>query len=308
MLTVLGWMSGQDIEAPLTWSQIRDFCIQVEHQLADSLSVLTPTQVAPRTWGKWPIVLIATALVTGSILMLAFKMRPPIPAAVRRSSLPDPVSVAAGSHPTPDGTEEALPTFSISANEVTIGQYAEFLEIIDILSKSHREHTHDHADQPPEKTSHAPTDWPALLKAAKTNGIWHNLSVTLDLPVIGVDWWDAAAYADWKQARLPSQEEWFAALTTGEKTPSAIQPGPWIPVTSQAADRTSSGLLGMAGSVSEWTSNRAPIPANPLGERPWVIIGGSYLKPGSNALSREWTRDRSLRRPDLGFRLVFDAK
>ena len=34
------------------------------------------------------------------------------------------------------------------------------------------------------------------------------------------------------------------------------------------------------------------------------FIGGSYLKPGSNALTREWTADRSLRRPDLGFRVV----
>jgi len=38
-----------------------------------------------------------------------------------------------------------------------------------------------------------------------------------------------------------------------------------------------------------------------------VIIGGSYLKPASGALSREWTDDRSMRRPDLGFRLVYDA-
>jgi hypothetical protein len=38
-----------------------------------------------------------------------------------------------------------------------------------------------------------------------------------------------------------------------------------------------------------------------------VIIGGSFLKPGSNALSREWTPDRSLRRADLGFRLAFDT-
>ncbi|MCU0753409.1 MAG: hypothetical protein MUC40_10410 [Akkermansiaceae bacterium] len=49
-------------------------------------------------------------------------------------------------------------------------------------------------------------------------------------------------------------------------------------------------------------------PANPLGGRNWVIIGGSYLKPGSNALSREWITDRMLRRPDLGFRIVMNAE
>jgi hypothetical protein len=64
----------------------------------------------------------------------------------------------------------------------------------------------------------------------------------------------------------------------------------------------------MAGSVSEWTAGLGTNPANPLGDRRWVIIGGSYLKPGSNALTREWTLDRSLRRSDLGFRVVFDAE
>ena len=73
-------------------------------------------------------------------------------------------------------------------------------------------------------------------------------------------------------------------------------------------DRTPTGLLGMAGSVCEWTGQPAPNPANPLGERFWLIIGGSYLRPGSNALSREWTESRALRRPDLGFRLAFDPE
>ena len=114
--------------------------------------------------------------------------------------------------------------------------------------------------------------------------------------------------AEWKKARLPTQEEWFAALNREVKTPAAIPPGPWAPVTSQATDRTPAGLLGMAGSVCEWTSKPAPNPTNPLGEKLWVIIGGSYQKPGSNALTREWTADRTLRRPDLGFRVVFDAQ
>ena len=74
------------------------------------------------------------------------------------------------------------------------------------------------------------------------------------------------------------------------------------------ADRTPVGLIGMAGSVCEWTSKQAINPANPLGGKLWVLVGGSYLKPGTNALSREWITERSLRRPDIGFRIVFDAK
>jgi hypothetical protein len=49
-------------------------------------------------------------------------------------------------------------------------------------------------------------------------------------------------------------------------------------------------------------------PANPLGQKLWVIIGASYLKPANGALAREWTDDRALRRPDLGFRLATAAR
>ncbi len=90
------------------------------------------------------------------------------------------------------------------------------------------------------------------------------------------------------------------------EAPAAIPAAGWLPVTSETSDRTPPGLLGMAGSVCEWTGGRAINPSNPLGERKWVITGGSFLKPGSNALAREWTDDRSLRRPDLGFRIVWD--
>lgn len=310
MLTLFSWMRGEGLEAPITWAQTRDFCLQIEHQLADSLSSLTPTRAGTRASKKQPLALIilATAVIIIAIIALAVKMRPPVPSAPPRASLPHAVTVAAGKHPAPDGAEETLPAFRISANEVTIGQYAAFLETLATLAKSGREHTFDLTGQAPEKFSHEPDDWPALLAAATANGIWKNLPVTLDSPVIGVDWWDAAAYAEWKKARLPSQEEWFAALNLEVKSPAAIQPGPWAPVTSQLTDRTPPGLIGMAGSVCEWTSKPATNPANPLGERLAVIVGGSYLKPGSNALTREWTASRSLRRPDLGFRLVFDPE
>ena len=60
----------------------------------------------------------------------------------------------------------------------------------------------------------------------------------------------------------------------------------------------------MAGSVAEWTNSQSVNPSNPLGGASWVIIGGSYLKPSSGAATREWTENRGLRRPDLGFRVV----
>ena len=309
LLTVLSWMRGENLEAPIGWGQVRDFCMQIEHQLSDSLSKLTPTQSASIVRKK-PVstAVVVTLLVLAAIVAVAISLRPPEPSAPPRASLPKPVVIPAGVHPTPDGSEETLSAFQISAHETTIGQYAEFIETLDLLAKNQNEKIYDLADQPAEKTSHQPEDWTTLLAAAKAKGTWRDLPVTVDSPVVGVDWWDAAAYAAWKKGRLPTQEEWFAALTTELKTPSAIEPSHWGPVSASTNDRTPVGLLGMAGAVSEWTAKQAPNPTNPLGGKHWVIIGGSYLKPGSNALSREWIDDRSLRRPDLGFRIVSDVE
>lgn len=309
MLTLLSWMRGEGVEAPLTWEQARGLCLQIEQQLSEPPHPATPTGFSAKLRKKPPIALVAVAggIALAAILALALRMRPQAPVVAPRPALPGTVLIAAGKHPTPDGTEEELQAFRISACEVTIGQYAEFLEILDTLAKDKRDRIFDHDSQPQEKTSHLPDDWAALIAAAKAGGVWNGRALSLDHPVVGVDWWDASAYAEWKHARLATQEEWFAALRDHVPVPSTIQPAGWLAVTAETSDRTPRGLIGMAGSVCEWTRRPAANPANPLGERKWVIAGGSFLKPGSNALTREWTDDRALRRPDLGFRLVFDA-
>ena len=311
MFTLLGWMRGIAVDEPLCWDQVRDICSQIEQQLADPPPPASPTKyAAPSRKKSSPthLIMVVGALVLIAIVVLAQRMHPKPPPAPPRASLPDAILIPAGKYPTPDGTEEELKAFRISAHEVTIGQFAEFIETLETLAKDHRERTFDHENQPPEKTSHLPDDWPALFAAAKSAGSWNGRLASLDSPVIGVDWWDAAAYAEWKQARLATQEEWFAALRKDVSSPESIKPSAWLPVTAATTDRTPQGMLGMAGSVAEWTRRPAVNPANPLGDRKWVIIGGSFLKPGTNALTREWTDNRSLRRPDLGFRVVFDAK
>lgn len=308
VLTVLSWMRGDGLDAPITWQQIRDFCAEVEQQLAAPTPPLAPSAPSPRAAKKKPAALIGivSSIVLIGLAVIALKLQSSRRPVRARIDLPEPVTIAAGSYATPDGTVEARKAFRLAAHEVTIGQYAAFLETLNILTESKRSRTFDSPTQPPEKANHEPTDWTALFAAAKAGGRWDNQAVTLDSPVVGVDWWDASAFAEWKQARLPSQEEWFAAV--GKDTAPSLEPGPWLPVTSQVSDRTASGLLGMAGSVCEWTSKPAPSPTNPLGDRLWVIIGGSHSKRGSNALTREWTDNRSLRRPDLGFRLAFEVE
>ena len=310
VLTVLSWMRGEGVSEPIGWKAIRGYCEQIEQQLADPLPpapTATTSHLSP-TKNRRNVMLAGMALLGLSlIVVLAVKMRPPAAKIDPPGKKPAELLVAAGKYPTPDGTEEPLRAFRISAHEVTIGEYAEFLETLELLGKDGREGIFDHDAQPADKSGHLPDEWSGLFAAAKARGTWQGRPVTVDSPVIGVDWWDATAFAEWKQARLPTQEEWYAALRQGLEVPSALKCGNWQPVNLETQDKTPRGLLGMAGSVSEWTRRPAMNPNNPLGQRLWVIIGGSYLKPASGALSREWTDDRSMRRPDLGFRLVYDA-
>ncbi len=308
MLTLLGWMRGEGLESHLGWEQVRDIALQIEQQLAEPVAP-APTKAAPKSGGKAPIALItgAAALIAVVGAIFALKSTPDPLDQPLTQKLPETVLIPAGRHPTADGTEHELKSFRIVPHEVTISQYATFLETLETLAKDKRERSFDHPDQPADKSSHIPEDWAQLLAAAKSNSLWKGQTVSLDAPVVGVDWWDGYAYAEWKRGRLASQEEWFAALRLDLPSPATLKPAGWIAVTSETTDRTPRGLVGMAGSVCEWTREPAPNPANPLGEPKWVLIGGSYLKPGTNALAREWVDDRSLRRKDLGFRIVFDA-
>jgi len=311
ILTLLAWMRGDGLDTSLTWEQVRDYAAEIEKQLADPTAGMA-SATARLAKGKKPPVLAMSIAGTLAVIALGVALshskqprpQPPPP----KASLPDAVLIPSGLHPTPDGTQEDLRSFRLSANEVTIGQYAEFLAALAVLANDHRERIFDHASQPPTKADHRPDDWETLYAAAKAEGTWQNRSVTLDTPVVGVDWWDASAYCEWKQGKLPSQEEWFAALRQQTEEPGSLKASTWLPVTADTPDRTPNGLLGMAGSVAEWTRTPSVNPANPLGGKLWVIIGGSYLKPANGALTREWTDDRALRRPDLGFRLATDTK
>jgi len=309
-LTLLAWMRGEGVEEPLSWEQVHAYAGQIGQQLAEPAPAPAPATTHLTEVKKQPYVLyggVAAAVILVIGIAIA-TMQPGLPPPPPPKALPEAVLIPAGNHPTPDGTEGQLRSFRISAHEVTIGQYAEFLETLGMLSKDQREKTFDDDSQPPTKAGHEPTDWAGLYAAAKANGTWQGQPVTLDSPVIGVDWWDAMAFCGWKQGRLPTQEEWYAALRQQVEQPSSIKPSKWLPVTAETPDRTPVGMLGMAGSVAEWTRRPSINPANPLGQKLWVIIGASYLKPANGALAREWTDDRALRRPDLGFRLATDAR
>jgi iron(II)-dependent oxidoreductase len=119
----------------------------------------------------------------------------------------------------------------------------------------------------------------------------------LDHPVVFVSYGDAAAYARWIGARMPTIAEWekaargaqgqaypwgdtadrdatniLGADRRDEKTRAAKQIPTW-PVTDPryVRDRSPYGVLGMGGNVSEWTSSASDVEPSYL-----LVAGGSW--------------------------------
>ena len=300
------YMADLEREEPLSWTQIHDLSDKVERQLAEPSErnhIKSPTmRMRPRfsnaVIGK-SLSVLAILLILGGLIYL-FTTHKPAPQKRQMSGM---VQIAAGKYPGPDGFPVKVRQFWIDAHEVTIGEYAEFLQELDQLADNMKT-VYRHEDQPEDKTSYEPDDWFKLYSAAKEGGQWNLLDVDLNYPVVGVDWWDAYAYAEWKSRRLPTREEWYAACSAGSD-PSTLQGTGWKPV--DQTEQTTHGIFGLAGNVSEWMRKKTLNPADPSLPPRYVICGASHLRPKYGARAREWVDDRSLRRPDLGFRTLSNS-
>jgi formylglycine-generating enzyme required for sulfatase activity/CheY-like chemotaxis protein len=230
-----------------------------------------------------------------------------------------------------DGQKKTLPAFWIDEFEVTIADYGRFLEWAAInpeeLSKV------EHPGQPKGK-SHVPAGWadqdspsgriPGYYSRARNGQEYEGVKLDPTAPVFGLDWFDAYAYAKWRDRRLPTEEEWEKAArgTTGLIYPWGDEPDEkkantagagegrddfarWSPVDAIRTDRSPFGVKGMAGNVSEWTATWAE--SEVAGGKAPVIKGGNYSGDDYRLTRRVTSQLPSQNHPALGFRTVSDA-
>jgi hypothetical protein len=147
-------------------------------------------------------------------------------------------------------------------------------------------------------------------------------------PVVGVNYFDATAYAAWKGRRLPSEQEWEKASrgTKGLRWPwgnvfdesrANVGQRKTSPVGEYPKGRNAYGLYDMAGNVWEWTNTwYAPYPDAPPNRAILRFLNDTYLsvRGGSTSSDMGSARgaDRGIRKPnetskELGFRTAMDA-
>jgi formylglycine-generating enzyme required for sulfatase activity len=216
------------------------------------------------------------------------------------------VKIEAGTFIYQDGQKLTLPTFYIDKYEVTMAEYAKFLQYL----KEHGNPTTFDSQLQPVGRSHVPRDWDIYYGRASSSLSGYRtvrgVPITLDCPVFNVDYFDAYAYAKWKGRRLPTEQEWEKAARGpagnlypwgNEWDPTKLNAGGdyqaapgagykpivdgytwWAPVDAMQGDRSPYGVIGMAGNVSEWTDSWDA-------SKTYVVIrGGNYKSTSEQAL------------------------
>jgi len=206
---------------------------------------------------------------------------------------------------------EKLPTFYMDRHEVTNARYQLFLDWM------RRTGDHSRCDKQEGKgKDHTPTFW----KRTDNQDL-----LDPEKPVVGVDYYDAYAYAAWAGKRLPTELEWEKAargvegftypwgndwaadekrLNWGDLRATVDGYERTAPVGMFPAGASPFGCLDMAGNVTEWTSDFWDERSG--SQR--VVKGGSYL---TMQLCRLWERlpeaPNSSSQKWLGFRCAYSA-
>jgi formylglycine-generating enzyme required for sulfatase activity len=298
---------------------------EIRQLSAHAEAVRNPTPPARPTTSntKSPRILVATVAAIALVALAAFLVNSKTDNASPAREIADLGSVVpngGGQFTHPTRGEITVAPFNVDRYEVTIREYALFLE-----ANGHTEP----AAQPgqpaptnkPDRNDHKPAGWDVWFPIAQAGGKYEGHRLTLDCPVFNVDWWDAQAYATWKNRRLPTQDEWELAArgkdwrsfpwgnswdpakANGANKPASLEGhDAWAPVDLPPGDQTPEGVHGLGGNVSEWTTSETIHPEDPNRTIP-VVKGGSFLTKGEvDSSTTVRVLSRNEQKPWLGFR------
>ena len=164
--------------------------------------------------------------------------------------------------------------YYIDEHKVTVAQYKEFLSALE--------------DNPDIRSSIVAPGARPDMDYQPDPKYWSDSKFNQDsMPVVGVSWYDAFAYAEWRHEKLPTSAEWERAArgSKGQIYPWGNQFDPnecngreknsdgLIAVDDSASPASPDGVSGMAGNAWEWTADL--VHGEKQTER--RIKGGDYL-------------------------------
>jgi serine/threonine protein kinase len=203
----------------------------------------------------------------------------------------------------------AIVDFYLDEHEVTCGQYVEFLSAADGWSEVR------HWPSPSAPSSERAA---ALLQELRMR--------SPDLPVVGVSWEEAAAYAAWAGKRLPSLVEWEYALRGGQAyrpvasdqvhdaanhAANTVDRG-LSPVGSGDDCTPDTGIWDLTASVAEWTSTPVTFSEDEIPRMSMAThaaqFRGWFLKSQADgrwtSFAKYWVGGASFRSPRPDFSVV----
>ncbi len=294
-------------DPPLTWKHVKKLSTEVIHQLEDQAATAEipaaavsqkprkkkkteapPSESDPgRTSIGLMIPALCVALVAGGAYAVWNYYNQPEVVVPERS-----IVISADVFSPEDERNSLTPVFDIDRYEVTLGEYAEFLQAIAYLPATAKT-AFDHPKQPTEKSDHIPDNWSEILAAAAGSGSYNGRDVSMEHPVTGVDWWDAYAYSRWKKRTLPTIAQFYAASSKAR-----IGGEDWGPANAGGSDQD---VQGLTSNATEWL-----LPDDTATDKSPIYFSVSRLSTDSQSDSSEdpALSERSYTGPERGFRTV----